>query len=84
MLSIYSLPPPFFSPVDSSRFWPAATYKVGKGQDSYDKQFLRDWLTTNQLNGKPNVEMPVEIAARTREKYIEAYEMLTGKKWFVN
>jgi phosphoribosylaminoimidazole-succinocarboxamide synthase len=66
---------------DSSRFWNAASYQVGKGQDSYDKQFLRDWLTSNGLNGKDGVSMTEDIAVRSREKYIEAYEALTGKKW---
>lgn len=66
---------------DSSRFWNASTYKVGQGQDSYDKQFLRDWLTSNGLNGKEGVAMTEEIATKSRAKYIEAYEALTGKKW---
>jgi phosphoribosylaminoimidazole-succinocarboxamide synthase len=66
---------------DSSRFWPAAKYEIGKGQDSYDKQFLRDWLTHNGLKGKEGVAMPEDIARKTAEKYIEAYELLTGKKW---
>lgn len=66
---------------DSSRFWNGAYYKVGQSQDSYDKQFLRDWLTANDLNGKNGVSMPEDIVNRTREKYIEAFEALTGKKW---
>ncbi|KAL3232838.1 Phosphoribosylaminoimidazole-succinocarboxamide synthase [Nakaseomyces bracarensis] len=66
---------------DSSRFWNGANYKVGQSQDSYDKQFLRDWLTANDLNGKNGVSMPEDIVTRTREKYIEAFEALTGKKW---
>lgn len=66
--------------VDSSRFWPADKYEVGKGQESYDKQFLRDWLTSNGLKGKEGVKMPEEIATKTAEKYTEAYELLTGKK----
>lgn len=66
---------------DSSRFWNAKTYELGKGQDSYDKQFLRDWLTSNGLNGKEGVSMTEDIAVRSRAKYIEAYEALTGKKW---
>lgn len=66
---------------DSSRFWNASTYKVGQGQEPYDKQFLRDWLTRNGLNGKEGVAMDEVIAARTKGKYIEAYEALTGKKW---
>lgn len=66
---------------DSSRFWSAATYKLGTGQDSYDKQFLRDWLTKNGLNGKDGVAMDDDIATRSKEKYIEAYEALTSKTW---
>ena len=66
---------------DSSRFWNAKTYEVGKGQDSYDKQFLRDWLTSNGLTGKEGVSMTEDIATRSRAKYVEAYEALTGKKW---
>ncbi|ODV93150.1 hypothetical protein PACTADRAFT_72243 [Pachysolen tannophilus NRRL Y-2460] len=66
---------------DSSRFWKSSTYAVGRSQDSYDKQFLRDWLTSNNLKGKEGVSMPAEIAKKTREKYVEAYEALTGNKW---
>ncbi|KAH3672417.1 hypothetical protein WICMUC_004253 [Wickerhamomyces mucosus] len=66
---------------DSSRFWNASTYKIGQGQDSYDKQFLRDWLTSNGLNGKENVSMTQEIVDKSRAKYIEAYEALTGQQW---
>ncbi|KAF8249720.1 SAICAR synthetase [Wilcoxina mikolae CBS 423.85] len=66
---------------DSSRFWLKSAYEVGRGQDSYDKQFLRDWLTINGLKGKDGVEMPKDIAQKTSEKYVEAYELLTGKQW---
>ncbi|KAK9458939.1 uncharacterized protein V1516DRAFT_681568 [Lipomyces oligophaga] len=66
---------------DSSRFWRADTYELGKGQDSYDKQFLRNWLTSNGLAYKDDVEMPAEIAQKTGEKYVEAYEQLTGERW---
>ncbi|KAK8151748.1 phosphoribosylaminoimidazole-succinocarboxamide synthase [Phyllosticta citrichinensis] len=66
---------------DSSRFWPADAYAVGKTQDSFDKQFLRDWLTREGLKGKEGVAMPPEIVQRTHEKYVEAYERLTGSKW---
>ncbi|AOA61210.1 N-succinyl-5-aminoimidazole-4-carboxamide ribotide (SAICAR) synthetase [Komagataella phaffii CBS 7435] len=66
---------------DSSRFWNQKTYQVGKSQESYDKQFLRDWLTANGLNGKEGVAMDAEIAIKSKEKYIEAYEAITGKKW---
>lgn len=66
---------------DSSRFWNAKTYEVGKGQDSYDKQFLRDWLTSNGVAGQDGVSMPQEIVDMTRAKYIEAFEALTGEKY---
>ncbi|RLV89003.1 Phosphoribosylaminoimidazole-succinocarboxamide synthase [Spathaspora sp. JA1] len=66
---------------DSSRFWNAKTFELGKSQDSYDKQFLRDWLTSNNLAGKDGVKMTEEIASQSKEKYIEAYESLTGEKW---
>jgi phosphoribosylaminoimidazole-succinocarboxamide synthase len=64
---------------DSSRFWPAESYAVGKGQDSFDKQFLRNWLTSEGLKGKDGVEMPEEIVNATSEKYQEAFNMLTGE-----
>lgn len=66
---------------DSSRFWNAEKYEVGKSQESYDKQFLRDWLTSNNLNGKEGVKMDDEIVTKTKEKYVEAYEVLTGNTW---
>lgn len=66
---------------DSSRFWNAVHYKIGESQDSYDKQFLRDWLTANKLNGVDGVKMADDIAVQTKEKYVEAYEALTEKKW---
>ncbi|SMN20263.1 similar to Saccharomyces cerevisiae YAR015W ADE1 N-succinyl-5-aminoimidazole-4-carboxamide ribotide (SAICAR) synthetase, required for 'de novo' purine nucleotide biosynthesis [Maudiozyma saulgeensis] len=66
---------------DSSRFWNGSLYAIGKPQDSYDKQFLRDWLTANKLNGVDGVTMPEDIVVRTRAKYIEAYEALTGDHW---
>lgn len=66
---------------DSSRFWNTKTHKLGKSQESYDKQFLRDWLTSNGLNGKEGVSMPEDIVAQTSSKYVEAFEALTGKKY---
>lgn len=66
---------------DSSRFWNAATYELSKSQDSYDKQFLRDWLTANKLNGVDGVKMADDIAIQSKCKYVEAYEALTGAKW---
>ncbi|HEY2825995.1 MAG TPA: phosphoribosylaminoimidazolesuccinocarboxamide synthase, partial [Pirellulales bacterium] len=67
---------------DSSRFWPADQFEPGHGQPSYDKQFVRDWLetTTWDKNSLPPA-LPDEVVARTREKYIEAFEQLTGKKF---
>ncbi|GAV46634.1 hypothetical protein ZYGR_0A02270 [Zygosaccharomyces rouxii] len=66
---------------DSSRFWNGAHYTVGETQESYDKQFLRNWLTSNKLNGVEGVKMPEDIVEQTRAKYIEAYETLTGTKY---
>ena len=66
---------------DSSRFWAKANYEVGKSQMSYDKQYLRDWLTSNKLDGVEGVCMPPEVVANTRARYIEAYEALTQRKW---
>lgn len=66
---------------DSSRFWIASAYEKGKPQDSYDKQYLRNWLTAEGLRGKDGVEMPEDIAIGTKQKYLEAYELITGNKW---
>ncbi|PQE15204.1 phosphoribosylaminoimidazole-succinocarboxamide synthase protein [Rutstroemia sp. NJR-2017a WRK4] len=66
---------------DSSRFWPADKYEVGKEQQSYDKQFLRDWLTSEGLKSKEGVAMPEDIVSQTAHKYREAFEKLTGRKW---
>lgn len=66
---------------DSLRFWLGATYEIGKDQDSYDKQYLRDWLTAQGLKNKENVAMTEEVAQKTKEKYVEAYEAITGSKW---
>ncbi|KAK1766594.1 Phosphoribosylaminoimidazole-succinocarboxamide synthase [Phialemonium atrogriseum] len=63
---------------DSSRFWPASSYEVGREQESFDKQYLRNWLTSQGLNGKEGVEIPEEVVAQTREKYREVFELLTG------
>ncbi|ANB11124.1 phosphoribosylaminoimidazolesuccinocarboxamide synthase [Sugiyamaella lignohabitans] len=66
---------------DSSRFWRKDTYALGKSQDSYDKQFVRDWLISNNLKAVDNVTIPDEIVEKTKAKYVEAYETLTGNKW---
>lgn len=66
---------------DSSRFWRLSEYSVGKPQDSYDKEYLRSWLTKNGLAGQQGVSMPEDIATGTKQKYVDAFESLTGKKW---
>ena len=67
---------------DSSRFWSVKDYVPGKSQSSYDKQYLRDWLTANGLRGKtPAPELPADVVAATKAKYVEAYEMITGEKF---
>jgi phosphoribosylaminoimidazole-succinocarboxamide synthase len=66
---------------DSSRFWPADRYAPGKGQPSFDKQFVRDYLETLDWNKTPPAPaLPPEVVARTQGKYLEAFERLTGKK----
>jgi phosphoribosylaminoimidazole-succinocarboxamide synthase len=67
---------------DSSRFWPADQFQPGRGQPSYDKQFVRDWLTQSgwDKNSQPP-ELPAHIVDNTRAKYIEAFEKLTGEKF---
>jgi phosphoribosylaminoimidazole-succinocarboxamide synthase len=65
---------------DSSRFWPADQYAPGRGQPSFDKQFVRDWLSaTTWDKNSPPPSLPDEVVAKTREKYVEAYQRLTGK-----
>jgi phosphoribosylaminoimidazole-succinocarboxamide synthase len=65
---------------DSSRFWSAESYEVGKSQASFDKQFVRDYLETLDWNKQPPApELPSEIVEKTTEKYLEAYKILTGK-----
>jgi phosphoribosylaminoimidazole-succinocarboxamide synthase len=66
---------------DSSRFWSADKYEPGRGQKSLDKQYLRDWLTSNGLKGKDGVAMPEAVVTQTRAGYVEAYERLTDTKW---
>jgi phosphoribosylaminoimidazole-succinocarboxamide synthase len=66
---------------DSSRFWPASEYVPGKGQPSFDKQFVRDYLETLTWDKNPPAPaLPPEVVAKTQAKYLEAYEKLTGKK----
>jgi phosphoribosylaminoimidazole-succinocarboxamide synthase len=67
---------------DSSRFWPADAYAPGQGQPSFDKQFVRDWLGgTDWDKNSPPPALPEEIVAKTREKYVEAFERLTGQRF---
>ena len=67
---------------DSSRFWPAATWSPGGPQPSYDKQYIRDWLTSAGWDRTaPGPELPAEVVDRTRAKYVEAYERLTGSSF---
>jgi phosphoribosylaminoimidazole-succinocarboxamide synthase len=67
---------------DSSRFWPADKYEAGRDQESYDKQFVRNYLEEiNFDKSGPGVELPAEIIEKTSAKYIEGYEKLTGKKF---
>jgi len=64
---------------DSSRFWDAATYQPGGPQASFDKQFVRDWLERQPWNkAAPGPELPVEVVAGTRARYVEAFERITG------
>jgi phosphoribosylaminoimidazole-succinocarboxamide synthase len=67
---------------DSSRFWPADQYEPGRGQPSFDKQFVRDWASSTGWDRTPPAPpIPHDVVARTREKYIEAYEMVTGESF---
>jgi phosphoribosylaminoimidazole-succinocarboxamide synthase len=65
---------------DSSRFWPADEYEPGRGQPSFDKQYVRDWASSTGWDRTPPAPpIPDDVVARTREKYIEAYERVTGE-----
>jgi phosphoribosylaminoimidazole-succinocarboxamide synthase len=71
---------------DSSRFWPAAAWQPGRTQPSYDKQFVRDWLTSaesgwTRQSGDAPPELPERVVEQTRAKYVEAYELLTGERF---
>ena len=66
---------------DSSRFWPADKYQPGKAQESYDKQYVRDFLEQIRWNKQPPAPaLPADVAHRTSEKYVEAYRQLTGRE----
>jgi phosphoribosylaminoimidazole-succinocarboxamide synthase len=71
---------------DSSRFWPAALWEPGRAQPSFDKQYVRDWLTSGESrwqrdSGEPPPPLPDDVVEQTRAKYVEAYETLTGRPW---
>jgi phosphoribosylaminoimidazole-succinocarboxamide synthase len=71
---------------DSSRFWPAADWRPGQAQPSYDKQYVRDWLTApssgwDRASGQAPPPLPADVVERTRSKYVEAYERLTGERF---
>lgn len=67
---------------DSSRFWDAADYEPGRAQASFDKQFVRDWLTSTDWDRtSPPPELPEDIVAKTRARYVEAFERLTGREF---
>lgn len=69
---------------DSSRFWPADKYEAGRDQESYDKQFVRNYLEDISFDKSgPGVDIPEDITQKTSAKYIDAYEKLTGKKFEV-
>jgi phosphoribosylaminoimidazole-succinocarboxamide synthase len=71
---------------DSSRFWPADEWQPGRRQASYDKQYVRDWLTSaasgwDRHSGQPPPALPDEVVAATRQRYLDAYERLTGLRF---
>ena len=67
---------------DSSRFWPATTWTPGAAQPSFDKQYVRDWLTASGWDRvSPPPELPDDVVAATRERYVTAYEQLTGSRF---
>ena len=71
---------------DSSRFWPAETWQPGRSQVSFDKQFVRDWLTSpasgwDRYGQEPPPPLPESVIAQTRETYIAAFERITGTRW---
>ena len=71
---------------DSSRFWPADQWEPGHPQPSFDKEFVREWLLSpesgwDKASGEAPPPLPAEVVERTRAKYVEAYERLTGQTW---
>ena len=67
---------------DSSRFWPADGWEPGRPQHAFDKQFVRDWAAGTGWNKQPPApEVPADVVAVTRARYIEAFERITGERW---
>jgi phosphoribosylaminoimidazole-succinocarboxamide synthase len=67
---------------DSSRFWPAVTWSPGAPQPSFDKQYVRDWLTSSGWDRvSPPPELPSDVVEATRDRYVTAYEQLTGQRF---
>jgi phosphoribosylaminoimidazole-succinocarboxamide synthase len=71
---------------DSSRFWPAAGWQPGRAQPSYDKQIVRNWLTSTEsgwdrASGEAPPSLPQAVVDRTRSRYVEAFELLTGERF---
>jgi phosphoribosylaminoimidazole-succinocarboxamide synthase len=71
---------------DSSRFWPAESWQPGRTQVSFDKQFVRDWLTSpasgwDRHAGEPPPPLPDEVVEQTRQTYVTAFERITGLRW---
>jgi phosphoribosylaminoimidazole-succinocarboxamide synthase len=71
---------------DSSRFWPASEWQPGRTQPSYDKQIVRNWALSpesgwDRASGEAPPPLPPEVVERTRSRYVEAYELLTGERW---
>jgi phosphoribosylaminoimidazole-succinocarboxamide synthase len=65
---------------DSSRYWPADSYEIGRGQPSFDKQYVRDWASQSGWDKRPPApEIPDDVVAGTRARYVEAYELITGE-----
>lgn len=66
---------------DSSRFWPANDYQIGCSQKSFDKQYLRDWIKSSNYNPESGLPIPDDVIQTTKNKYEEAFELITGKKF---
>jgi phosphoribosylaminoimidazole-succinocarboxamide synthase len=66
--------------LDSSRFWPASKYEAGRSQDSFDKQFLRNYLESINFDKNTSIDLPAEVIDNTLAKYKEAFLLLTGRE----